>query len=128
MSEAKEMKYGFCRYCGGAVMVETDGKTQDEWNDEATKACNCKAAQDARWKAAVLEDFSENIKGLGIGPKTLQFLEKGAELIADNVLGYVQIKTDNEAVIKIQKKSSGIFLRKTTTNTEELLSEGMYRQ
>ena len=125
--EAKEIKYGFCRYCGGAVMVETSGKTEDEWNDEATKACNCKASQDARWKQAVLEDFAENMKGLDIGPKHRKFLEDGAELIADGVLQNVTIKTDVDAVIRITKKSGGIFLRKTTTNTEELLSDGVYK-
>lgn len=125
----KEMKIGFCRYCGTSHMIpEARGATQQEWDDQATQDCNCTEAQNVRWKAAVLEQFAEDMKGLDIPPKVRTYLEKGAELIADGVIGYAQVKTDTEAVVKISKKSSGIFLRKTTTNTEELLSEGMYKQ
>lgn len=126
---SEEMKIGICRYCGMSMMVPASkGKTQQEWDDAATADCNCKEAQNVRWKQAVLEDFTENMNGLDLSPKIRKFLEAGAELVADNVLGYVQIRTDQEATVKISKKSAGIFLRKTTTNTEELLSDGMYRQ
>ena len=125
---SNDVKYGFCKYCGVSVMVPEDsGKCQDEWNEVATQKCNCKAAQDARWKAAVLEDFAENMKRLSVGEKERRFLESGAELIADGVLGYVQIKTETDDTIKITKKSGGIFLRKTKTSTEELLSDGVYK-
>lgn len=128
MSNEKEMKVGFCRYCGGSVMVEMRPKsTQSDWDSEATKACNCKAAQDARWRQSVLEDFAENMKGLSISPKVRQYLRDGAELLADGVLEYVQIRTEMDETIKITKKSGGIFLRKTKTNTEELLSDGVYK-
>lgn len=124
-----EMKIGFCRYCGASMMVRVDrGKTQAEWDDAATNDCMCKDAQNARWKQAVLEDFAEKMKGVGLSPKVRKYLEDGAELIADNVLDYVQIRTDQEETVRISKKSAGIFLRKTVTNTEELLSDGMYRQ
>ena len=130
MSEkAIETKIGFCRYCGASMMVRADrGKTQAEWDDAATNDCMCKDAQNARWKQAVLEDFAEKMKGIDLSPKVRKYLEDGAELIADNVLGYIQIRTDQEETVRIYKKSAGIFLRKTTTNTEELLSDGMYRQ
>lgn len=125
---SNEQKIGFCKYCGVSVMVPEDaGKCQDEWNEAATQKCNCKAAQDARWKEAVLEDFAENMKRLSVGEKERRFLESGAELIADGVLGYVQIKTETDDTIKIAKKSGGIFLRKTKRSTEELLSDGVYK-
>lgn len=128
-NENKDVKVGFCRYCGVSHMLpEAKGKTQEEWDDEATADCNCNEAQKVRWKAAVLETFAEDMKGLDISPKVRGFLEKGAELIADGVISYAQVKTDADAVVKISKKSSGIFLRKTTTATEKLLSEGMYKQ
>lgn len=63
---------------------------------------------------------------LGVEQRTKKLLEYGAELIADGEIAYVQIKTDKDETVKITKRSSGIFLRKTKTNTEELLSEGMY--
>ena len=109
------------------MIEDPGGNTQQEWDEEATEKCNCKEAQDERWKKAVLEEFAENMKRLGVSKEIRGFLESGAALVADGVLGYVQVRTDTEAVVKITKKASGIFLRKTMTNTEELLSEGMYR-
>lgn len=42
---SEELKTGFCKYCGHSVMVpEGTGKTQNEWDDEATKRCNCDEA------------------------------------------------------------------------------------
>lgn len=123
-----DVKIGFCRFCGvSRILPETKGTTQQEWDEEATNDCNCKEAQNVRWKTAVLEQFGDDMGQIDISPKIRTFLSSGAELIADGVLEYVQIRTDRDATVKVTKKSGGIFLRKTTTNTEELLSDGVYR-
>ena len=63
-----------------------------------------------------------------IGFKTRDLLVVGAELIADGVLKSVTVKTELDATVQITLKGSAIFMRKTTKNTEELLSEGNYKQ
>lgn len=124
-----ELKTGFCKYCGHAVMVpESSGKTQDEWDKEATKRCNCGESSRIRWKQCVLEQFREDIKRIELQSATRQYLAKGAELIADGILKTVTVKTDLDATVKISMKGSAIALKKVTQNTEEILSEGMYKQ
>lgn len=42
---------GYCRYCSGGRIVEMPEKaTRDELNKEATRICDCYAAEDARRK------------------------------------------------------------------------------
>ena len=126
---SEEMKTGFCKYCGRGVMVpESSGKTQEQWDNEATKRCNCDEAARMRWKQCVIEQFREDIKGIDLQTRTRNYLAKGAELIADGILKTVTLKTDLDATVKISMKGSAIVLKKVTQNTEELLSEGMYKQ
>lgn len=126
---SEEMKTGFCKYCGRGVMVpESSGKTQEQWDNEATKRCNCDEAARMRWKQCVIEQFREDIKGIDLQTRTRNYLAKGAELIADGILKTVTVKTDLDASVKISMKGSAIALKKVTQNTEELLSEGMYKQ
>lgn len=126
---SEEMKTGFCKYCGRGVMVpESSGKTQEEWDAEATKRCNCDEAARVRWKECVIEQFREDIKRIDIDKRTRLYLAKGAELIADGILKTVTVKTDLDASVRVSMKGSAIALKKVTQNTEELLSEGMYRQ
>lgn len=126
---SEEMKTGFCKYCGRGVMVpESSGKTQEEWDAEASKRCGCDEAARVRWKECVVEQFREDIKRIDIDKRTRLYLAKGAELIADGILKTVTVKTDLEATVKISMKGSAIALKKVVQNTEELLSEGMYRQ
>ena len=126
---SEEMKTGFCKYCGRGVMVpESSGKTQEEWDAEATKRCNCNESARQRWKQCVIEQFQEDIKGIELQKRTRGYLVKGAELIADGILKTVTLKTDLDATVKISMKGSAIALKKVTQNTEELLSEGMYKQ
>lgn len=126
---SEEMKTGFCKYCGRGVMVpESSGKTQEQWDNEATKRCNCDEAARMRWKQCVIEQFREDIKGIDLQARTRNYLAKGAELIADGILKTVTLKTDLDATVKISMKGSAIALKKVTQNTEELLSEGMYKQ
>lgn len=126
---SEEMKTGFCKYCGRGVMVpESSGKTQEQWDNEATKRCNCDEAARMRWKQCVIEQFREDIKGIDLQTRTRNYLAKGAELIADGILKTVTLKTDLDATVKISMKGSAIALKKVTQNTEELLSEGMYKQ
>lgn len=126
---SEEMKTGFCKYCGMAAMVpESSGKTQEEWDAEATKRCGCAESARVRWKECVIEQFREDIKGIDLQTRTRNYLAKGAELIADGILKTVTLKTDLDATVKISMKGSAIALKKVTQNTEELLSEGMYRQ
>lgn len=125
---SKELKTGFCKYCGHALMVpEESGKTQEEWDAEATKRCNCDEAARTRWKICVLEQFQEDIKRIDLNQRTRQYLAAGAELITDGILKTVTVKTDLDATVKISMKGTAIALKRTTQNTEELLSEGMYR-
>lgn len=125
---SEELKTGFCKYCGHALMVPAEsGKTQEEWDAEATKRCNCDEAARTRWKICVLEQFQEDIKRIDLNQRTRQYLAAGAELIADGILKTVTVKTDLDATVKISMKGTAIALKKTTQNTEELLSEGMYR-
>lgn len=126
---SEEMKTGFCKYCGRGVMVpESSGKTQEQWDNEATKRCNCDEAARMRWKQCAIEQFREDIKGIDLQTRTRDYLAKGAELIADGILKTVTLKTDLDATVKISMKGSAIALKKVTQNTEELLSEGMYKQ
>lgn len=126
---SEEMKTGFCKYCGRGLMVpESSGKTQEQWDNEATKRCNCDEAARMRWKQCVIEQFREDIKGIELQTRTRNYLAKGAELIADGILKTVTLKTDLDATVKISMKGSAIALKKVTQNTEELLSEGMYKQ
>ena len=126
---SEEMKTGFCKYCGRGLMVpESSGKTQEQWDNEATKRCNCDEAARMRWKQCVIEQFREDIKGIDLQTRTRNYLAKGAELIADGILKTVTLKTDLDATVKISMKGSAIALKKVTQNTEELLSEGMYKQ
>lgn len=125
----QELKTGFCKYCGHAVMVpEESGKTQEEWDEEATERCTCGKAAKIRWKQCVIEQFREDIKRIDIDKGTRELLSAGAELIAEGILKSVTVKTDLDATVRISMKGSAIFMRKTRTDTEELLSEGMYRQ
>ena len=129
MIEGQEMKTGFCKYCGHASMVQADsGDTQDAWDAAATKGCTCGDAQKMRWKMCVIEQFREDIKGIDLDKKTRLYMTKGAELIADGILKSVTVKTELDATVKISMKGSAIFMRKVTQNTEELLSEGNYKQ
>lgn len=124
-----ELKIGFCHYCKHTVMVPASaGSTQEDWDAEATLRCKCGEASKIRWRQCVLEQFKEDIKSFDIGFKTRDLLVAGAELIADGVLKSVTIKTDLDATVQITLKGSAIFMRKTTKNTEELLSEGNYKQ
>lgn len=126
---SEELKTGFCKYCGHSVMVpEGTGKTQAEWDEEATKRCNCDEAARVRWKTCVLEQFREDIKRIDLDKRTRLYLAKGAELIAEGVLKTVTVRTDLDATVKISMRGSAIALKKVTQSTEELLSEGMYRQ
>lgn len=126
---SEEMKTGFCKYCGRGLMVpESSGKTQEQWDNEDTKRCNCDEAARMRWKQCVIEQFREDIKGIDLQTRTRNYLAKGAELIADGILKTVTLKTDLDATVKISMKGSAIALKKVTQNTEELLSEGMYKQ
>ena len=126
---SEEMKTGFCKYCGRGLMVpESSGKIQEQWDNEATKRCNCDEAARMRWKQCVIEQFREDIKGIDLQTRTRNYLAKGAELIADGILKTVTLKTDLDATVKISMKGSAIALKKVTQNTEELLSEGMYKQ
>ena len=124
-----ELKIGFCHYCKHTVMVPASaGSTQEEWDAEATLRCKCGEASKIRWRQCVLEQFKEDIKNFDIGLKTRELLVAGAELIADGALKSMTVKTDLDAVVQISLKGSAIFMRKTVKNTEELLSEGAYRQ
>ena len=126
---SEEMKTGVCKYCGRGVMVpESSGKTQEEWDAEASKRCGCDEAARVRWKECVIEQFREDIKGIDIDKRTRLYLAKGAELIADGILKTVTVKTNLDASVRVSMKGSAIALKKVTQNTEELLSEGMYRQ
>lgn len=125
----QELKIGLCNYCHHTVMVPANsGSTQDEWNTEATLRCKCEGASRVRWRQCVLEQFKEDIKNFDIGLKTRDLLVAGAELIADGALKSMTVKTDLDAIVQISLKGSAIFMRKTVKNTEELLSEGAYRQ
>lgn len=124
-----ELKLGSCHYCKRRVMVPASaGSTQADWDEEATRRCKCGEASKIRWRQCVLEQYKEDIKNFDIGFKTRDLLVAGAELIADGVLKSVTIKTDLDATVQITLKGSAIFMRKTTKNTEELLSEGNYKQ
>ena len=124
-----ELKIGFCHYCKHTVMVPASaGSTQEDWDAEATLRCKCGEASKIRWRQCVLEQFKEDIKNFDIGFKTRELLVAGAELIADGALKSMTVKTDLDAVVQISLKGSAIFMRKTVKNTEELLSEGAYRQ
>lgn len=126
---AEELKTGFCKYCGHARMVPAgSGTTQEQWDEAATRDCTCGDATKQRWKECVIDQFREDIKRIDLDTRTRNYLTKGAELIADGILKSVVIKTELDATVKISMKGSAIFMRKVTQNTEELLSEGMYRQ
>lgn len=129
MKEEKEQKVGFCQYCGHAAMVPGEcGSTQEDWDEEATRRCNCEDAARIRWKTCVLDQFCEDIKGIDMTDIVRAYLVKGAELMTDGAVKNVTVKTDMDETIKISMRGTAIFMKKTKQNTEELLSEGMYRQ
>lgn len=126
---SKETKVGFCKYCGHAMMVPEDsGTTQAEWDEEASMRCNCDEASRIRWKTCVLQQFKEDIKGIAMPEAVRGYIAKGAELMTEGAVKNVTVKTDADETLKISMRGAAIFLKKTKQNTEELLSEGMYRQ
>ncbi len=107
-------EYGACQFCGQAIFLQKPADTPEQANALATRQCDCKAAQAARYadeeKKIISELFADDalpevvdlmmtVAELTRGGK----LESGSVLKLDGVTAKVKMKDGVVSILRTQK-------------------------
>lgn len=114
MEEQSIYEYGACRFCGQQIFLQVPAATLEQAVALATRQCNCKAAQAARYadeeKEIIGELFTDDAAPevidllLAVAELTRKGrLESGSVLKLDSVTAKIKMKDGVVSILRTQK-------------------------
>lgn len=113
---------GWCKCCGNQVLIRAFGlKTQEEYDEEATRQCNCDGAEELRYRAEQASIAHGKAKSMleEINLDVAAIISRAIDLAAEKKLKQLTVKLEKGITIKVTVTSkSTIKLVKETKETE----------
>lgn len=122
MEKNGDMVAGWCRCCGNQVIIRAFGlKTQTEYDDEATRQCNCDGAEEIRnkeeQKALAMKKLNSITKDER--QQTITLLTYAVDMAADRRIKELNVKINDTTKFKVSISSKGkIKITKEVKETE----------